>query len=214
MMENISLKELEKMAYRSTFQDGIWDVYLGTMLLNMAISTLLTTLGLTLVQSALGLTIIFIPVTLFGLAFFILGKKYITVPRMGYVEFVPKRKRNLGKSILVLSLSAILGLVVFILTMSSKIPYDLRYRFPVVLIIFALNVIVVFSLLAYFFDFKRLYIYAFLYAVPFVIGKHLQQITGSRYMLTTLLFISSSIMIIVGLIFFIRFLKKYPREVK
>lgn len=213
MTKNISLKELEKMAYRSTFQDGIWDVFLGTMLLNMAISVLLTTLGLTLVQSALGLTIISIPVTLFGLAFFILGKKYITVPRMGYVEFGPKRKRNRRKSIFVLSISAILGLVVFILTMSSKIPYDLRSRFPVVLIIFALNVIVVFSLLAYFFDFERLYIYAFLYVVPFIIGKPLQQITGYKYMLTTLLFISSSIMIIVGLIFFIRFLKKYPREV-
>jgi hypothetical protein len=214
MMENISLKELEKMAYRSTFQDGIWDVFLGIMLLNMAISVLLTTMGFTLLQSALGLAVISIPLTTFGLAFFILGKKYITVPRMGYVEFGPKRKRNLRKSILVLSLSAILGLVVFILTTSSKIPYDLRSKFPVVFIIFALNVIVVFSLLAYFFDFERLYIYAFLYAVPFVIGKHLQQITGSRYMLTTLLFISSSIMIAVGLIFFIRFLKKYPREFK
>ncbi len=213
MTENLSLRELEKRAYRSTFQDGVWDIFLGIMLLNMAISVLLTTLGLSLLQSALGLAVISIPLTAFGLAFFILGKKYITVPRMGYVEFGPKRKSNRRKSIFVLSISAILGLLIFILTLSGKMPYELRFKFPVVLIIFALNVIIVFSLLAYFFDFGRLYIYAFLYAVPFVIGKPLQQITGYRYMFTALLFISSSIMIIVGLVFYVRFIKKYPKKV-
>lgn len=213
IMENMNLKELEKKAYRSTFQDGIWDVFLGIMLLNMAISVLLTTMDFTLLQSALGLAVISIPLTAFGLAFFILGKKYITVPRMGYVEFGPKRKSNRRKSIFVLSISAILGLLVFILTMSGKFSYVLRVKFPVIPIVFTLNVIIVFSILAYFFDFERLYIYAFLYAVPFVIGKPLQQITGYRYMLTTLLFISSSIMITIGLVFFVRFINKYPKKV-
>jgi hypothetical protein len=213
MTENLSLRELEKRAYRSTFQDGIWDVFLGIILLNMAISILLPELGFTRGNIISDLNVIYIFFLLFGLAFFTLGKKYITVPRMGYVKFGPKRKRNLTKSIVVLSLSVILGLVLFILTMSGKIPYALRVKFHFVPIIFALNVIIVFSLLAYFLDFERLYIYAFLYAVPFVIGRPLQQIIGYRYMLTTLLFISSSIMIIVGLVFFVRFIKKYPKKV-
>ena len=41
MSEKIDLKELERRAFRSTFQDGLWDIFLGLLLLNMGGGTLL-----------------------------------------------------------------------------------------------------------------------------------------------------------------------------
>ena len=41
MQPEINLKELERRAWRSVFQDGLWDIYLGLLLMAMAILTLL-----------------------------------------------------------------------------------------------------------------------------------------------------------------------------
>ncbi len=39
---NINLKEIERKAYRSTFQDGLWDIFLGLAFLNFPILALLS----------------------------------------------------------------------------------------------------------------------------------------------------------------------------
>jgi hypothetical protein len=41
MSQSISLKELERKAFRSTFQDGLWDMYLGFLLLMMGMGLVL-----------------------------------------------------------------------------------------------------------------------------------------------------------------------------
>ncbi|MFW9872823.1 MAG: hypothetical protein ACFFG0_06950 [Candidatus Thorarchaeota archaeon] len=40
MVEPIELKKLEKKAYKSTFQDGIWDIFMGMILLNLGLGSL------------------------------------------------------------------------------------------------------------------------------------------------------------------------------
>jgi len=39
MTDNLDLKELEKKAWRSTFQDGLWDIYFGLLIFGMGIYT-------------------------------------------------------------------------------------------------------------------------------------------------------------------------------
>jgi len=45
MSQTINLKELERKAWRSVFQDGLWDIFLGLLLLAMAIGALLSDIG-------------------------------------------------------------------------------------------------------------------------------------------------------------------------
>jgi len=109
-MTTLNLKEIEKKAYRSTFQDGIWDIFLGLLLLNLAFGALLANSG---VSHGLNMTILTALGVLILLAF-MTGKKRITVPRMGFVKFGQKRKRKIWKSRLILLLSVFAGLVVFL----------------------------------------------------------------------------------------------------
>jgi len=44
-MTMFNLNEIEKKAYRSTFQDGIWDIFLGLVLLILALGALLSNIG-------------------------------------------------------------------------------------------------------------------------------------------------------------------------
>lgn len=90
MSQNLDLKAIERKAFRSVHQDGLWDIYLGGLLLVLSLTFAipengegeLTYIGLAL----LGVAIVF--------AFFQLGKKYITVPRMGQVKFSPERQKR------------------------------------------------------------------------------------------------------------------------
>jgi hypothetical protein len=90
MSQNLDLKAIERKAFRSVHQDGLWDIYLGGLLLVISLffaipesgAGELTYMGLAL----LGVVVVF--------AFFQLGKKYITVPRMGQVRFSPERQKR------------------------------------------------------------------------------------------------------------------------
>ena len=46
MTQNINLKALEKKAWRSVFQDGLWDIFLGLLLMAFGLSAWLDRLAL------------------------------------------------------------------------------------------------------------------------------------------------------------------------
>jgi hypothetical protein len=56
MVSNLDLKQLERKAFRSTFQDGLWDIFLGLLLLNMGGGTLLGGSGMSPLWAMVGLT--------------------------------------------------------------------------------------------------------------------------------------------------------------
>lgn len=37
MTEKVDLRELEKKAWKSTFQDGLWDIYFGLLFMGMGL---------------------------------------------------------------------------------------------------------------------------------------------------------------------------------
>ena len=104
MSQQISLKDLERRAFRSTFQDGLWDIFLGLLLLNMGGGTLLGGSGISPVWSMVALTAFAGAVLLFFWA----GKKFFTTPRLGSVEFGPQRKSKLKRVRVVLFLSVLM----------------------------------------------------------------------------------------------------------
>jgi hypothetical protein len=206
MSQNINLKELERKAWRSYFQDGLWDIYLGLLLLAMAVWALLSDVGF---SESWGMTIL---IGLEVLAMLVLwaGKKFITVPRMGRVKFGPKRKARLNWVRVVLLLSVLVGAGVFVaaLAVRSNRPEGLNTAliFPVAWVV---NMIIVFSLGAYFLDFSRLYLIGVMYALPVPLD-----ILFRKFADIDLSFIAfgvpAMVILIIGLVVFTRFLRDYP----
>jgi hypothetical protein len=153
MSEKLNLKELERKAWRSFFDDGLWDIYLGLLLGLMGISGLLDRSGLS-ESWAMGIYIGLLALVM--LAFWA-SKRFITVPRIGLVKFGRARKVRRIKTALVLFTSVVFGLVVLQVTTAIKhgavpnIPWG-----TLLPAIWALNMLVVFGLMGYFLDFQRL----------------------------------------------------------
>lgn len=204
MSEVLSTKELELKAFRSTFQDGLWDIYLGILLFLMGG-------GIGLVK-IFTLNIVTIHVTLAVVAVitvtgFILGKKHITVPRLGMVKFGPERRAKLRKVRLWLSLSALVGLAVLVsFRFISRIEGIPSWLIPLGL--FGIMSVVVFSLGAYYMDYSRAYLYGWCYALAFPAGILLDSYTYLGFLISYLIF--SGIMITPGIVLLVRFLRDYP----
>ena len=92
MSQNISLKALERNAWTSYFQDGLWDIFLGLLLVSSAVNTWLSDSG---VPSSARISTYIGIMVLGGLVLWA-GKRFITVPRLGRVKFGPKRKAKLN----------------------------------------------------------------------------------------------------------------------
>jgi hypothetical protein len=154
MTGNVNLKELEKKAFKSTFQDGLWDIQLGLIILGIALTEFIRNDYFLILYYAVIIVL------------FMAAKKFIT--------------------------SGIKG-------------------FPFGLIIVSLNVLIVFSLMAYFMDFERLYYYAVLVAVSFPMTEILEVnelISNGSYVFL----VPSGIMVITGAVLLIRFMREYSVE--
>jgi hypothetical protein len=171
-----NLKEIEKKAYRSTFQDGIWDIFLGSLLLILAVGALLTNIG---VPEGRNMIILVVLQVLVLLAF-IAGKKFITVPRMGFVKFGPKRKIKIKKSRIILLVSVLTGFVVFVAAalVLRSYPADRPKLLLLLPAAWVVNAIIVFSILAYYLDCTRLYAYGVLFALPVPIDMMVKEFAG------------------------------------
>jgi len=206
-MENsLNLKEIEKRAFRSTFQDGLWDIYLGLLLLAMAIGALLADLNAT--PLALWRQVIYLGLIALSILVLWVGKKVITIPRMGLIKVGPRRRRKLGKVRIVLGASVLLGLLCFIAAvyLRETPPEWLKLAFPAV---WAVNCLVVFSLMAYFLDFPRLYLYGVLYASPLSLDSLLHRAVGSD--LTFIAFgVPALVILSIGVALLVGFLRRYP----
>ena len=205
MSETLSLKQLEQKAYRSFFKDGLWDISLGTLLLALAVGTAISRLGIT------DLHVITLSLYLVATAVLVVGKRYITVPRLGAVRFGSARKARLSVSALILVGSALFGLVLFLLFSDRLVPGWLSGRM-IGLIVFGLNALIVFSLLAHFLDFSRLYGYAVLWALAFpaseAVAAHTPLSGAFAFLFTIGGF--SAVMLGIGIVLLVRFLRGYP----
>ena len=207
MSQSLNLKEIERKAWRSTFQDGLWDIYLGLLLFSMALSSQLDT---NIKDKFLGYVIYF-GFIVFTMVVLWVGKRFITIPRMGRVKFGPVRQSRQKKVRLVLFASVAFGLLAWFVgaavwrgSFGRGLPWDLL--FPVV---YALNMLIVFCLLAYFLDFPRLYLIAVLFALPIPVHVLLK-----NYLDIDLIFyafaVPALIIVCMGIFYLVRFLRENP----
>jgi hypothetical protein len=214
MSQTIDLKELERKAFRSTFQDGLWDIFLGLLLLNMGVGALLGGADdmsvMFLLGSMLGLTA-FAGLVLLG---FWAGKKFITTPRIGQVRFGEQRKAKMKNLRAVLFVSVLLGAIMAVLGWAAAaggLPQWMS-EIPIPLYVWPVQTIVVFGLGAYFLDVSRFYAYGVLYGLPLPLGVLLARntdLSGTGSMAITF-GVAAGVMVLIGVVLFVRFLREYP----
>lgn len=208
MSENMDLKSLEKKAYRSVFNDGLWDLFIGLIILNFGLNTFLS--SLLNLSEFWSLIILTLGWNIMALLIFFFGKKLITIPRIGFVKFGPKRKSKEKKLKLFLIASVIVNIIMVIVPLTGLIRNvqlePLLFTLFLGLTFFTLP----FCVVSYFLDFTRLYYYAFLAGIGLFLTELLYPIVGSP--LDTLLSfgITGVTIVVIGLYYFIGFLKKYP----
>jgi hypothetical protein len=208
MSAMLDLREIERRAFRSTYQDGLWDMCWGAIVMAMAISMHRPEDGYGPANIILATVV---PVVAGGL--FWLGKKLITLPRMGQVRFGPARKRR-GRT-----LAIILGLVVLVqagivgLTALGGLDPQVGAQINGFLADHSLERLAVAALgslfvgpamilIAYFSDFPRGYYIAIMMSLAVFVMILLNR---PIYAL-----IIGGLIVLPGLVLFVRFLKRYP----
>jgi len=106
MNQKMSLREIERKAWTSYFEDGLWDVFFGALFLIGGIRSLTDNVWYTL--------LLLVPVLMLPI-----GKKLITIPRLGHVKFGPARKLRQSKAIAVLVISVLATLALLLLPHSG-----------------------------------------------------------------------------------------------
>ncbi|HSF81476.1 MAG TPA: hypothetical protein VLA49_09595 [Anaerolineales bacterium] len=202
MSQKISLKEAERKVFTSTYNDGMWDIFLGAFFLMFAIAPLLS--------NRLGdfwSSVIFLP--FWGLVYLVilLVRRYVVRPRTGIVIFGQRRIARLMKFNLVMlginTVAMVLGLAVALsfTNLPSQAPT----------MILGLIFLIGFSLAAYFLDFSRFYLYGLLTGTAPLVGEWLYRNLGATHHGFPVTFgFVAGLMVLSGLVIFVRFLRDNP----
>ena len=203
MTEKMNLKEIEKKAYRFTFQDGIYDIMIGILLISFALAPI--------IREIIGLGYILflvIPAPLI----FTLSKKYITTPRIGIVKFSEKRQTSYKKLVIISIILVIITVILLIMTIMKIFPGtfgSLLDGYAVPLII-GISTIIGLGVFAYIKDFPHLWIYGLIIGFGIIIAEVLYKTVGTPLDGIITFGIPGILVLFYGIIILFRFLRKYP----
>lgn len=190
-MKDNELRTIERKVYMSFFQDGLWDIFLGLFIVEW---------GLAILTEAA-----YLPgISFIGIYFAIWGiKKWLTYPRIGYVRFsATSRRRITARFVVFLTVVLLLGVMAGVLWGIGTRPQWLDDYFP---LIFNGMLAAIVCFVAYWARVNRFYLHATL----IFLGAVLHLWADTKYEFG---FIGAGgIILLTGLGFLIRFLRKYPR---
>jgi hypothetical protein len=194
MSYELDMKEIERKAYLSYSEDGLVDIAIGMVILLWDVFLIVEPSGL------IGL------LGLLAFAIWYLGKRFITIPRIGMIkpsQKMERRFKNLGIFLV------ILGAIAFGGILTGRIigyPFSSGYSLGILGLVLAGGI----SVLAYLLNAARLYVYAVLLFVAFAGGEILSAniTTFEAFALSVIL--GGAIILFSGLVVLLRFLRKYP----
>jgi len=204
--QNIDLEGLEKKAFRSFFQDWLYDACYGVLLLSFAIAPT--------IRALFGYWYILFLIVPAPLAMLI-GTKFGVLPRLGIVKFSRKRqaKRNRIAMINVIGVIALMALVM--LTYFGVFPgpgvTELLGGLGLMAAI-GIAVIVGIGFFAYVMDFPRMALYGTIIGVGIPIVEFIKGTFGSELSNAIVWAIPALALVALGVIEYVKFRKEYPLE--
>ena len=202
MSERVDLKELERKIYLSYHQDGLVDVFLGIGLIVIGI----------ILHPILGEHVPTVAMVMMMLFVFVYAalKRAITIPRIGYVEFLPKRKTRFALLIFTIVLITNIPLIIILLLTAgqqiSPAVFDFVTNF--LLIILGVYGAGLFILIGFLSEIRRFFGYGLTTLILFIFSHFL-------FLHFSLPVIGVGIIItIAGIIQLAWFLRKYPKSNK
>jgi len=191
-----SLKDVERRAYRSIFSDGIYDIQFGLIFLVFALIATLESNGTSRYPVyALLLIPLIIPW---------LGKRYITVPRMGEVEFGKKRTKRKLVALIVGAVVLFLTLPLIIMIVKQGPSGVLGWK------LIATIAAPVFVLAVYTTDFPRLYVYAALLFVGVIEAEFLLNEVGTPLNSLLSFALPGVVILAIGTNLLVKFIRTHP----
>ena len=202
MTGKINLKEIEKKSYRFTFQDGIYDIMFGILLIAFAVAPIIReTIGLGYI------IVLIVPAPLF----FILAKRYISLPRTGIAKFAEHRKKKLRIMLIISLITFPISIILLLLTFLG--PFQIHvgdllggYAVPIGAGLFAIFIC---GLTAYLVDFSHLFIYGLIIGIGIIFTELIETAIQSPLNNTLTFGIPGILVIILGIYTLNQFLKKY-----
>jgi hypothetical protein len=199
--KNISIKEADRKVFRTSFDDGIVDIFISSVVLMFVIALFLSVYLGDFWSSA-----IFLP--FWGAGFLILRwtRKNVIKPRAGVVKYGPLRKKKMtlftGIMLTLNVVFFILGLVAFVTTSG---------RGWTITLAFAGMVLISFTMAGYFLDVTRFYVYGLMLSGGFLVGEWLYQTFGvSHHGIPIVFGISAVLIFLIGLYKLFTFVQDNP----
>ena len=202
---DIDLDKLEKKTWRVNFEDGIFEIYLGFLIIFLGSFTFVSDL----VPLAVYYTVI-MGITMIGGFIFMLAKKYISKPRIGKVKYGKKRKRRKITIVLVNVAYIIMLFIMLFVINSNMVNIDLIPDYLYILLIALLFITLPLCIIAYLIQYPRFYFTAVLFGTGIFLSEFL--IPYITYPLSNVVSFSivGGIVVILGLYYLMKFIKKYP----
>ena len=195
MSYELDMKEIERQVYLSYSEDGLVDIAIGVVI---------TAWGLMLTQEPTGLIGL---LGLLGLGIWYIGKRLITIPRIGVIQPGMKMQRRLTDLAIFLVVLGLLVLLGFLLARGTGGLVISDFSLTVLGLVLATGV----TLLAYRLNAGRLYIYAVILLISFAGGEMLGKSITSFDAFAFSVIIGGGLIRLSGLIVLARFMRKYPR---
>lgn len=203
-MSDKNLTQASRRSIALTLKDGLWDVMLGSFFVLLAIQEPLEKRGLEIWVS-------YLPAILamgLGLPIYYLLKRKFVVPRMGFVKISlrnnPTRRWLLGLAVAL----QMITLVIFILAFNGKLGNFISADSAWVIdAFFSVAIFGFFAFMAYTMSTPRLYLYGILLGLSPLMGFILNT---DEVVSNIPAFAAGAVMVLVGLVTFFAFLKKYP----
>jgi hypothetical protein len=206
MNKNEDIKKLEKKVWISTFQDGLWDIYFGLIIMGLGLAPLGRFLGL---PETIGVLTLIFGWDMGACFIFILGKRYISRPRIGFAKFGQDRKKRNKLLGVFLGINVGFTVIIFIFTLVGIFQVSVP-GFLVMLIIGLLFITTPFSLIAYFIQLKRIYLYALLGGFGLFFSELLSPFLEAPFNDVIVFIPFGGMILIFGIIILLHFLIKYP----
>jgi hypothetical protein len=194
MEQKINLKQLEKKTAAGIFETGIVEIGIGLVFVVSSLAMIFDDM-----RYYIDLFYI-VPIVFIWLAV-----KYIGNPRQGVVKFARRRVRNSRLLIITITTFLVIMVALTFFGNTNTISESINPRWFISIVIFSICVAI-----AYIKNFDRMFIYAFLLTGAFNLSEEIRENTwiisegGYAYLFTSI------VLIVIGCVYLIRFLKKNP----